>query len=442
MSLPTLRRQSIGTFTTMAMLIAVVACSDQQLTSSVKAAPPPPATPNQTGMLRGTVREDGTVLLESLDPSIQAGDSTVSGAIYGNQNVTAKVTASAFNLATGTTTKTWTFKLAVHNLLPYPIGSIDGAAVPWDTTGMFVFFSSAPSVVAPTGCGCAVTVLNTQGQANFTSPNQPYYWYHNRLAAKGQAGDSTTDNPVFTFTAPKAVTSFRFTILLSSPWPRGTVQTQDTSWSTFYNPSSDSFPDVNASPRWKTVGVNYGGTYSLSSGSLLMDVNHSVVFFISSNDMFFFRSDNLNRSENAYVEAKLALTTSGGSNPVAVLGLADSVKFVGLGIGNGKIGFATFNPSSLAWEWLAGGTLPMSTSSTHTYRVGKFGAGTATVYVDRVEMFSQTNLPNNFMPQYASSVGAQAAHLSVIFGITAQDANANATVSYVTYAFHATPKPN
>jgi hypothetical protein len=366
----------------------------------------------------------------------------VSGAIYGYQYVTAKVTASAFNLATGATTKTLTLKLAVHNLLPYPIGSIDGAAVPWDTTGMYVFFSTAPSVISPSGCGCSVTVSNTQGQASFTSPNQQYYWYQNRLAAKGQAGDSTTNNPVFTFTAPKAVTSFRFVILLSSPWPRGGVQTQDTSWSTFYNPVSDSFPDVNASPKWKPIGVNFGGTYSLASSSLLMSVNHSIVFFIASNDMFFFRSDNLNRSENAYVEARLALTNSGGTNPVAILGLADSVKFVGLGIGNGKIGFATFNPSTWAWEWLAGGTISMATTGVHTYRVGKFGAGTATVYVDKVEMFSQTNLPDNFMPQFASTVGAQASHLSVIFGITAQDANANATVSYMTYAFHATPKPN
>ncbi|MEP7088388.1 MAG: hypothetical protein ABI884_13885 [Gemmatimonadota bacterium] len=440
MSLATLRCRSVGIVITTALALAAGACGDRPLTSSVPPAAPP-ASPSQYGTLRGTVREDGTVLLESLDPSIQAGDSAVSGAIYGNQNVTAKVTVSAFNLANNGTTKTWTFKLAIHNLLNYPIGSIDGAATPWDTTGVFVFFSTAPSVVAPTGCGCAVTVQNTQGQANFTSPNLAYYWYQNRLAAKGQPGDSTTNNPVLTFSAPSRVTSFRFAILLSTPWPRG-MQAQDTTWSVFYNPVSDTFPDVNASPRWKTIGVNYGGTYSLSGGSLLMDVNHQAIFFFNlSNDMFFYRSDNLSRGENAYAEMKVALTQSAGANPVVVLGLADSVKFVGMGIGNGKIGFATFDPPSLTWQWLAGGTTPMSTTGVHTYRVGKFGEGMATVYVDGVEKFSQTNLPDNFMPQYSSTVGAQAAHLSVMWGITAQDANANATVSYVTYAFHATPKP-
>jgi hypothetical protein len=167
-----------------------------------------------------------------------------------------------------------------------------------------------------------------------------------------------------------------------------------------------------------------------------------ILFFNFSNDKFFFRSDNLSRSEKAYAEARLALTTSGGSKPVAILALADSVKFVGLGIGNGKIGFATFDSNARTWEWLAGATLGMNTTDAHTYRVGKFGSSIATVYVDGVERFSQTTLPDNFFPSFASTIGPQATHLSALFGITGQDANASATVSYVTYAFHATPKPN
>ena len=159
--------------------------------------------------------------------------------------------------------------------------------------------------------------------------------------------------------------------------------------------------------------------------------------------MFFYRSDNLNRSENAYIESRLSLPTSGGSKPVMILALADSVKFVGLGIGNGKIGFATFNQTTFTWEWAAGATLSMSTTGTHTYRVGKFGATIATVYVDGVEKFSSANslLPDNFMPTYSLFVGAQASHLSAFFGPTAQDADAKAVVSYVNYAIHATPKP-
>ena len=165
--------------------------------------------------------------------------------------------------------------------------------------------------------------------------------------------------------------------------------------------------------------------------------------FGGGNDIFFYRSDNLNRSENAYIESRLTLSNTNSTNPVMILALADSVKFVGLGIAKDRIGFATFNTSSLTWEWAAGGTLKMTTSAPHTYRVGKFGANVATVYVDNVEMFTANNslLPNNFMPSYSSSVGVQAAHLSSFFGLTAQNGSAKAIVSYVNYAFHATPKP-
>ena len=441
MSLSSLNRPALRMTLMAALVLASGACSDESITSSVKPAPvPPTVNANQAGMLRGTVREDGTVVLESLDPSIQVGDSNTSGAIYGNQNVTAKVTISAFNLSNVAGTKTWTFKLAVHNLLPYEVGAIDTAAAPYDTVGMFVFFPSAPTVVSPVPCaGCTVSIFNTQGAGNFTAPNQPYYWYHDRLAAAGTLGDSTQNNPTWTFKAPSAVNSFRFFVILSSPWPRG-LQTQDTTWSVAYNPTSDSLPDVNASPRWKRIGLNYGGTYSRTSSGLTMSVDNA---HSGNDDIFFFRSDNLNRNENAYVESRLTLSNAGGTKPVMILALADSVKFVGLGIGKDRIGFATFNQFTLTWEWAAGGTLSMTTSVAHTYRVGKFGANVATVYVDGAEKFSASNalLPNNFMPSYSSSVGAQPAHLSSFFGLTAQNADATVLVNYVNYAFHATPKP-
>ncbi len=442
MSRSSSNRLTLRMATMAALVIAAAACSEESITSSsVQPAPQPPTVnANQAGMLRGTVREDGTVVLESLDPTIAVGDSNTSGAIYGNQNVTARVSTSQFSMINSGGIKTWTFKLAVHNLLPYAVGAVNGAsATPYDTVGMYVFFPSAPTVVSPASCGCSVTIGNTQGTGNFTAPNQPYYWYHDLLAAKGFAGDSTINIPTWKFTAPNSVNSFRFFVILSSPWPRG-LQTQDTAWSVTYNPAADSLPDLNASPRWKRIGLHYGGSYSATAaGGLTMNVSHSH----GSEDMFFYRSDNLNRSENAYVESRLSLTNSGGAKPVMILALADSVKFVGLGIGNGRIGFATFNQVSLTWEWTGGATLLMSTTGSHTYRVGKFGASNATVYVDGVEQFSLANssLPDNFMPTYSAVVGAQPAHLSAFFGPTAQDADAKVVVSYVNYAFHATPKP-
>lgn len=442
-------RQLLRTATLAAMVAGAAACSDQQITGNQ--APPAPvgANPSTVGMLRGTVREDGTVLLESLDPSIQVGDGA-SGAIYGNQNVTAKVTTSQFSVSTSGGTKTWTFKLAVHNLLPYPVGTIDGVSpTPYDTVGMYVFFPNAPSVVSPIPCaGCAVSIQGTQGMGNFTAPNQLYYYYRDRLSAKGLPGDSTTSVPTWTFTAPQQVTSFRFFIILSSPWPRG-MQTQDTSWSVFYNPPIDSIPDMNGKPLWKPAGVTKSATASIQSGALTVVANHKggggiacSVFGKCSDDKFYYRSDNLDRNENAYAETRLTLS-SGGQNPTAVVALADSVKFVGLGVGNGKVGFVTFNTSLLQWEWLGGPTISVTTSSAHTYRIGKFGATSATIYVDGVERLSADNsvLPNNFTLGMLGTVGAQAAHLSAIVGLTAQDASATGTFNYMTYAFHATPQP-
>lgn len=441
-------RQLFRTVALATMIVAAAACSDQQITGNP--APPPPVTanPSTAGMLRGTVREDGTILLESLDPSIQVGDDA-SGAIYGNQNVTAKVTTSQFATSVNNGIRTWSFKLAVHNLLDYPVGTVDGvSSTPYDTVGMYVFFPNAPTVVTPIPCnGCAISIVNPSGSANFTAPNQQYYWYHDRLSGKGLPGDSTTNVPTWTFSAKSTVTSFRFFVVLSSPWPRA-MQAQDTMWSVLYLPSNDSLPDVNAKPRWKTVGVSNNATASLTNGTLSVSATHSAVgaplclfFNDCSGDRFYYRADNLDRNEKAYAETRLALT--GGGNAIqAVLALADSVKFVGMGIGNGRVGFVTFNTNSLVWQWISV-TVPVSGSGAHTYRIGKFGATNATIYVNGVEMLSADNsvLPNNFMPGFSSNVGPQAARLSALFGITAQDANAGAVINYATYAFHATPKP-
>jgi hypothetical protein len=79
----------------------------------------------------------------------------------------------------------------------------------------------------------------------------------------------------------------------------------------------------------------------------------------------------------------------------------------------------------------------------HTYRVGKFGANSATVYVDGAEKFTASNLllSNNFMSTFSSSISGQAAHLSTFFGLTGQNTDATVVMSYVNYAIHATPKP-
>lgn len=441
MSLSSMNRHSLRTALMTALVITAGACSEQPITSSVKPVTPPPVpTPNQTGMLRGTIRADGSVLLESLDPTITT-DSNVSGAIYGNQNVTAKVTTFGFHVDSTAATKTWTFKLSVHNLLNFPIGAIDGAASPADTIGMYVFFPGAPTVVSPTNCGCSVTLANSSGFASFTGVNQNYYWYHDRLAQKGSAGDSTTTSPTWTFTAPRSgkVNSFRFFVILSSPWPRG-LQSQDTSWTVQYNPPSDSLPDLNAKPPWKRIGVQFGGTESIVSSALNMKVTRSTGN--NYDDMYFFRADNLARTEKAYEEARVSLP-DGSGNPQVILALLDSVKLVAMGIGRDRVGFANFNQFTSQWQWNSVTIAANGTSGSHRYRVAKYGADSAMIYVDDVAKLAAQNsvLPANFLPSQGPFIGAQAAKMSSFFGVSAQDNATTAIVSSVTYAFHVKPNP-
>ena len=65
MSLSSLNRRSLRAALAMTFVIAAGACSDQSITSSAAPVPVvPPVNANQAGMLRGTVREDGTLYFE------------------------------------------------------------------------------------------------------------------------------------------------------------------------------------------------------------------------------------------------------------------------------------------------------------------------------------------------------------------------------------------
>ena len=174
------------------------------------------------------------------------------------------------------TTKTWKFKLAVHNLFNYPDRQHRwcGGAVGHDRH-VRVLLERCRRWFRLRGVVVLITISATQGQASLHVA-EPARTIGIRIGSRrrGSRGTARLTIRRWTFTAPSRVTSFRFALLLSTPWPRG-LQAQDTTWKTFYNPVSDSFPDTNAKPPWKTIGVRFGGTYSLSGGTLLMDVNHS-----------------------------------------------------------------------------------------------------------------------------------------------------------------------
>jgi hypothetical protein len=197
---------------------------------------------------------------------------------------------------------------------------------------------------------------------------------------------------------------------------------------------------ASATPIWKSIGTNFGGTHTASSSGLFLDVDHAGY----PQDQFYYRSDNLNRTEKAYMETRATLSTSVTTTPVLVLAMADSVKFGGFGIANNHIGFVTFNTSSLQWQFT--GILlskDVNTSGSHTYRIAKFGKDSTVLYMDGNPRLSALDsaLPNNFMPTYGGYIGPQASKLSTFFGITAQGGDGSATISYVNYGFHLKPTP-
>jgi hypothetical protein len=162
---------------------------------------------------RGNVLE-GTV---SCGPLVPVGANP--DIIYGGQNLYVKLTSAnpSFNSGTGA----FTFDVTVQNLLPQAIGTTDGATL--DPNGVRVFFASQPTA-SPTG---TVTV-QSDGQGLFTSANQDYYQYNQKLDPQAASTSKT-----WTLMLSGGATGFAFTVYVSAPvqFPNG--------WIEIYPPAAD-----------------------------------------------------------------------------------------------------------------------------------------------------------------------------------------------------------
>src|SRR5690606_39244944 len=148
-----------------------------------------------------------------------------------------------------------------------------------DTLGVYVVLVADPMVTSTSGpcsgSSCAIRVdSTTDGVGSFTAPNQKYYYWRERLAARQPVAgaDTTSVRKRWVFTGPASITGFRFSLMVNAAWP----PPHDASWNVFYDAASDSLPDTQAEPRWKRYVLpgyllaQNSGTESWSPGGLVL----------------------------------------------------------------------------------------------------------------------------------------------------------------------------
>jgi len=236
----------------LAALSSLAACSDRSPTAS-----PPAAEPRVTFAYDCSVTV-ATGEMRCAQPRVQGGwrgDIFLGGGY---------VQLSSRNVSA--TSTSYTFEVAVRNLIPQKIGTTDGSTL--DSNGIRAFFSTGPTVTSGTG---AVTVV-PDGFATFTASGQPYYQYNQILANNEQSSWKT-----WTFAFPPTVTAFSFGLLVSVPvqFPSGWVTISPDS---LYVPVDNDWPLT--ATAYNAVGTELpGATFTWSSS------NTSVAVVTSAGDM-------------------------------------------------------------------------------------------------------------------------------------------------------------
>ena len=421
-------------------LAAVVGCSDRS--ASITGITPPAQTPSvlpsgAIGVVMGSVDANGNLTLTPLrgasgDVNLAPG---IDGQIYGTQNVNVRVYAAAATVTTVGSKKTWTMKFGVRNFLSFPIGSNQAGPVPTDTTGVFLAVISGPTVTQTSGAcpaPCAMQVASFDGTGTFTAPNQPYVHWTERLSAKQVVAstDTVSQRRTIAFTSPLEVTNFTFFLIVGADWPAP----NQTSWSLFYNAPTDSAPDQQAKPLWRTGTMSPFGksseVWSKAAGVDSLEV-------INGRDYYLFRRDSLAQATQAYIEARVAKSAvnQGTPRPETVLGFLDGTRMAAIGLTNTRVGFVRYaflgGSFRIPQAQFIGGVsqFPVSASTAHTYLLRKFGTDSVVLLVDGARKLKATysQLPK----------GAQIATFTTgpaeFFGDGSVSGDANSAWSLVTY---------
>ncbi|MGH7626006.1 MAG: hypothetical protein ACREOJ_11915, partial [Gemmatimonadaceae bacterium] len=369
------------------VMLGAVACSDQSAVSAPEAPVVPVAQPNVLGMVEGQVDANGKVTFTPVGSASGRLAPGVNASVYGTQGVNVLLYATPTAPTTKGASSTWTFNVGIQNLLAFPIGASQAGPVPSDTLGLYVAIISGPTAISGTCIACIVS-FQQAGTGTFTAANQPYVYWHDRLTAHGGGKDTTTARLPFTFTAPKSVTGFRFTMIVGAAWP----PPQQTVWSAYYNAAADSEPDLHGKPPWKQTFMAFpGGTAGAESwGSGALTLSGS-----GGQNIYFYRADSLAAATPAVIEANMQVNKNGKSQslPEVVFGLADGArKLAMVGLSQNTVGFVRFAPSFLpTWGFISTSlSAPAGSNSPHTYQLQKFGADSVVLYVDGVHTLATT----------------------------------------------------
>lgn len=103
------------------------------------------------------------------------------------------------------TSKVLSMNVVFQNWLVNQIGTADGPTL----SGLLAFLTAAPTTTGGSG---AVTVNTPDSIGTFTAPNQPYFFYNQKLGWK-----QTSAARQWKFNVPTGVTAFQFKVYVSAP---------------------------------------------------------------------------------------------------------------------------------------------------------------------------------------------------------------------------------
>jgi hypothetical protein len=210
------------------VLFAASACSDPAMVRQPDAPAQAPITPSAQARERQKLDCVGNVRTLQVACEEAKPVDGVAARIIGKQDLFVRLASASPSYNSGT--QIFSFTVTVQSLITLPMATTDGATR--DNAGVQVFFEANPVALAP-GFG-TITVANATGQGTFTNTNQDYFQYGGQLGGVDQpelgadgilSPGETSSAKGWQLNMPNTVTTFSFSLVLSTETPAGDLVT-------------------------------------------------------------------------------------------------------------------------------------------------------------------------------------------------------------------------